>query len=299
MRRLAWVGVWLALAGAADAPVGMTGKPSGNLLVGGSGRVFILSPEGKTLWEHKAALVHDVWMLPSGNVLYADGAVTEVTPDHKVVFHYEAPDKRGGGAFACQRLANGNTFVGENSTGRVVEVDPQGNVVFKLELQPAKQGDHNNMRLARKLANGNYLVCQKGYKVVREFTPKGEVVQELKLGNIAFGALRTPQGTTYVSSLDHLAEYDAKGAKLWDFANTDLPGVKITNMCGFQVLPNGNMLVGCYASYDKQGAGTGLFEITRDKQLVWRFADPKAGGTTMPLQLLDANSKPLPGEALR
>ncbi len=146
---------------AQDPPV-MTGTPSGNLLVGGSGRVMILSPTGDIIWEHKAGLVHDAWMLPNGNVLYADGTVNEVTRDHKVVLAWQSEVSGGGGAYGCQRLANGNTMIAENSRGRILEVDGQGKVVFTLTVPPAKEGDHNNLRLARKLRNGNYLVCHKG-----------------------------------------------------------------------------------------------------------------------------------------
>jgi hypothetical protein len=283
---------------AADAPP-VTGTPSGNLLTAGGGRVMILSPQGKVLWEHKTKLTHDAWMLPNGNVLYADGeSVTEVAPDQKIVFQYKSEVQQGGGAYGCQRLENGNTLIAENSTGRILEVDAAGKIVFTLDLQPAKQGDHSNMRIARKLASGNYLVCLKGAKLVREYTPKGDVVLEIPLTNAAFSALRTPRNTTLVSSLDHIAEYDAAGKKIWEFANTDIPGVKITNMCGIHLLPNGNIAVGCYRAYDK-GEGAALFEITRQKKLVWRYSDPKGPDTMMPIQVLDTSSKPLPGECLR
>jgi len=285
------------LPAATDAPL-VTGTPSGKLLVGGSGHVMILSPEGKVLWEHKTALVHDAWMLPSGNILYADGGVTEVTPDHKVVFQYKSEVTQGGGAYACQRLENGNTMIGENSTGRILEVDPAGKVVFTLQLAPAKQGDHSNMRLARKLKNGNYLVCLKGAKVLREVTPKGDTVMEIKTANITFAAFRTPKGTTYVSTLDAVTEYDAAGKKVWEFAATDIPDVPIRNMCGINLLPSGNLAIGCYAAY-KNGEGTGLAEITREKKLVWRYSSPKADSSLMAIEVLDAGGKPLPGECLR
>jgi hypothetical protein len=291
----------LCLAGSAlaasDAPL-MTGTPSGQLLVGGSGHVMILGTDGKVLWEHKTGLVHDAWMLPSGNILYADGGVTEVTPDHKVVFQYKSEVTKGGGAYACQRLENGNTMIGENSTGRILEVNPAGKVVFTLQLAPAKEGDHSNMRLARKLKNGNYLVCLKSAKILREVTPKGETVMEIQTANITFAAFRTPKGTTYVSTLDRVIEYDAAGKKVWEFANTDLAGVTITNMCGINLLPSGNLAIGCYASY-KNGEGTGLLEITREKKLVWRYSNPKGDSSLMAIEVLDANGKPPAGECLR
>jgi len=303
MRRLAALVPVLAFAfaggplAAEDAAV-MTGTPSGNLLVGGSGRVMILAPDGKMLWEQKAGLVHDAWLLPTGNVLYADGSVTEVSPDHKVVFQYKPEVQQGGGAYGCQRLENGNTMVAENSTGRILEVDPAGKVVFTLQMQQAKQGSHDNMRIARKLKNGNYLVCLKGANTLREVTPQGDTVLEIKTTHITFAAFRTPKNTTYVSTLDHVTEYDAAGKKVWDFANTDVPGTTITNMTGIHLLPNGNLAVGCYAAY-KGGEGTGLFEITREKKVVWRYSSPKADGSLMAIQVLDKAGKRLPGECLR
>lgn len=280
-----------------EGPV--SGTLSGNVLAAGDNRVLILSPDGKVLWEYKTGLTHDAWMLPSGNVLFADGAsVTEVTPDKKVVFQYKAKMQKGGGTYACQRLENGNTFVGENSTGKVLEVDKDGKAVFELQTSPAKEGEHQNMRMARKLKNGNYLVCHSGAHIVKEYTPKGEVVFEAKAPGLAFAAIRTPKDTTLIASLGKISEHDAKGAVIWEFAGTDIAGVKIRNMTGMHLLPDGNVAAGCYAAYDK-GEGTGLFEISRDKKLVWRFADPKTANTMMAIQKLDKESKPLAGECLR
>lgn len=292
MRTLAILAACVCLSAVLSAaePAVMSGMPSGNLLVGGSGRVMILKPDGSVLWEHKTGPVHDVWRLPNGNILFADSAVTEVTPDHKVVFEYKAEMAKGGGVYGCQRLANGNTLIAENSTGRILEVDPQGKPVFTLQLPDMKPGSHNNLRIARKLANGNYLVCEKEAKRVREYKPSGEVVLEIKLDNIAFAAARLPNGNTLVSSIDHITEYDPAGKTVWDFARTDIPGTTITNMTGFHLLANGNLAIGCYGAYDKKtGAGVGLFEISRDKKLVWSYARPKADGSLMGIQVLGAD----------
>lgn len=298
------LGLALAAGAAAQgaAPL-VTGKIEGKVLTAGSRSVMILDPAGKVAWEHKTrSLPHDTWMLENGNVLYADEAtVTEVTPDQKIVFEYKPAPNKGGGAFACQRLENGNTLVGENSTGRVLEVDRQGKVVFELKVQPYKAGDHHNMRMARKLKNGNYLVCHSGAKVVREYTPQGKVVREFQLDNIAFSAVRTPQGTTLVGAIDRIVEFGADGKVVWEFKNTDLPGVTISNITGIHLLPNGNVAAGVYRAYDKAGRGTGLFEITRDKKLVWRYANPaaKGEGTMMPIEMLTAEGKKMAGEMLR
>ena len=281
----------------ADGPV--TGTIEGPVLAAGVKRVMILDTKGQVEWEYPTALTHDAWRLANGNVLFAHGnSVTEVTPDKKVVFQYKPAVQAGGGAYACQRLDNGNTLVGENSTGKVLEIDPAGKVVFELQTAPYKKGNHHNMRMARKLASGNYLVCHSGAKTVKEYTPKGEVVLDIKAGNVAFAAVRTQAGNTLVASLDKIAEYDSSGKVVWSFANTDIPGLTITNMTGIHLLPNGNIATGCYGAY-KGGKGTGLLEVTRDKKLVWAYSNPKADGTMMAVQVLDKDGKPLSGPTLR
>ncbi|MFA5194009.1 MAG: hypothetical protein WC740_25150 [Verrucomicrobiia bacterium] len=286
----------LLLSAAVCSAAGISGEVGGKLLAAGDRRVMILAADGAVAWEHPTALTHDAWMLANGNVLFADGAtVTEVTPDHRVVFQYKAAEQKGGGTFSCQRLDNGLTLIGENSTGKVLEVDASGKVVFELQTQPATVGGHHNMRMVRKLANGHYLVCHSGAHVVKEYTPKGDVVLELKTPNLAFAAVRTSKGTTLVSSLGKLIEFDAAGKVVWEFANTDIPGVKITNMTGLHLLSNGNIATGCYRAYEK-GEGTGLLEITREKKLVWRLSDPKLAGTMMAVQKLDATGKAMAGE---
>ena len=277
----------------------ITGNLPGRVLVGGSGRVFILGQDGSVVWTQSSHLTHDAWMLSNGNILFADGeSVTEITPEHKIIFQYKSKEQHGGGTYSCQRLANGNTLIGENSAGRVLEVDSTGKIVFELATSPVKPGAHQNMRMARKLENGNYLVCQSGANLVKEYAPDGKVVMEIKTPKLAFAAIRTPAGTTLVSTLDHIIEYDTAGKAVWQFANTDLPGVTITNMTGMHLMESGNLAVGCYAAY-KGKEGNALFEITHDKKLVWRFSDPRAGTSLMAIQRLDAGGKPLYGKCLR
>lgn len=184
------------------------GTLGGRVLATGGGRVLIFDGTGKTLWQHRGGNCSDCWMLPSGNVLFADGEVKEVTPGGEVVFHFRPKEKKGGGAYTCQRLEDGRTLIGENSTGRVLEVDREGKIVFELKTEPYKEGNHHNLRMVRKLPSGNYLVCLSGAKTVREYTPKGDVVLEIKVHTIAFSAVRLANGNTMVGYLDNVTEFD-------------------------------------------------------------------------------------------
>jgi hypothetical protein len=265
------------------------------------GTIVLFDGEGKTTWSHGGGNCHDVWMLPNGNVLFANGEVHEVDPKtNKDVFTYKSAVSAGGGAFACQRLEDGNTLIGENSTGKVLEVTPEGKVAFELQLPMAKAGNHHNLRMVRKLKNGNYLVCHSGANTVREYTPKGEVVFEVKTPQLAFSAVRLANGNTMVGHIEAVTEYDPKGQTVWEFKKTDLPDVALGMITGINVQPNGNILMGIY-SIQKVPNGAGVLEITREKKLVWRYIDTakNSNGSMMGVELLDAEGKPLAGDVLR
>ncbi len=295
------LGLATILANTLEAQPSVVGQPSGQILAAGDRRVLVLSPEGNVLWEYPTKLTHDAWMLPSGNVLFADGeTVTEVTREKQVVFQYRAAEQKGGGTYACQRLPDGKTFVGENSTGRLLELDPDGKVAFALQTSPFQIGQHHNLRMARKLVNGHYLVCHSGARLVKEYTPMGEVVWEVKVpGSLAFAAIRTPNGNTLVSCLGRVLEYDPNGKTIWECRTEDLgAALRVRNLTGINLLPNGNVVTGCYQAY-ANGQGWGLLEISRDKKVVWSYSKPKEDQSMMAVQLLSAEGKPLPGDVLR
>ncbi|MGE5499505.1 MAG: hypothetical protein ACM3Q2_15600, partial [Syntrophothermus sp.] len=113
------------------------------------GKVFIVEKDGKITWEYPAQDCNDIWMLPNGNLLFNTGhGVKEVTRDKKVVFSYESNSE----VYACQRLKNGNTFVGECNSGRLLEITPEGKIFREIKILPeGKDGGHAFMRNARKL----------------------------------------------------------------------------------------------------------------------------------------------------
>lgn len=260
------------------------------VLAGGSKTIFKMSPKGEIIWQYdKVALVHDLSLLSNGNILYADGVtVSEITPEKEIVFTYKPEQQKGGSTYGCQRLENGNTFIALNSSNKLIEVDPQGKIVFSMDCKYMdKVGSHNNQRQASKLKNGNYLVSHKGAKKVVEYSPDGKIVWEVEGPNVSFGALRFDNGNTLCSFIDAIIEFDPKGKEVWRFNSTDIPGVTIIAMCGLQALPNGNIVVGCYSAYDKKtGEGNGFFEITRDKKLVWRYRRPKGPRSLLSIQVL-------------
>lgn len=286
---------------AQDRERSVYGTLTGRILATGGGRILLLDRNGTILWQHKGRNCSDVWMLANGNVLYADNNVTEVNPaTNEVVRCYRPAQQKGGGTFSCQRLGNGNTVVGENSAGRIVEVNAAGEVVFALPLPLMQPGSHNNLRMVRKLRNGNYLVCHKGKSLVREYTPDGDVALEIPVSDVPFSAVRLGNGHTMVGHINHVTEFGSDGKPVWQFNREELAGLELGMICGIHVQPNGNVVMGFYRAV-QTAHGAGLLEITRDKELVWRYVRP-SGRTDrhmMGVQLLSADGRPLPGDALR
>jgi outer membrane protein assembly factor BamB len=248
----------------------VAGQPDGDILAAGSGRVVLFASDFSVKWECPAGNTTEVHRLKNGNILFADNNVVEITEDKKVVFKY-SPPKGKEGSFGCQRLDNGNTLIGENYSGIVREIRPDGSTAFELQTRFKTDNQHHRLRWVRKLPNGNYLVCHSGDQLVREYTPKGETVWEYPTPNIAFLAERLPNGNTMISSLDQITEVSPDKKIVWEFKTPDLPELGIRNMTGFQIRRNGNIVIGCYSAYDKDGKGVGMFEITRDKKLVWAY----------------------------
>lgn len=271
------------------ASEGFSTPPSGDILATGSGRVSVFGPDGLLKRTHPTGNNADAWMLPGGNILFADGSVKEVSPEGDTVWIYTPENQTGGGAYSCQRLPDGNTLIGENSTARILELDREKQIKVEIQTHPKTTNAHHRMRMVRKLPNGNYLVCHSGDREVKEYRPDGSVVWEQKVPNTAFAAVRLPDGNTLISSLDQVQKWSSENRLLWEFKATDLPELGIRNMTGIHALPDGNLVIGCYSAY-AGGKGIGMFEITPEKKLVWSYISPqKRDKSMMGVQLIGAD----------
>ena len=144
----------------------------------GVGRIIEVDRDGKLV--HEIKLVRDrpskhsdtrlVRRTPTGTYLVAhenDGKVREYNKEGKVVWEFEVPlfgKKPAGGhgpeafgnhLFSVVRIANGNTLIGTGNGHSVLEVNPKGEIVWKLE-----QDDLPGIKLAwvtrvERLPNGN------------------------------------------------------------------------------------------------------------------------------------------------
>jgi hypothetical protein len=268
---------------------------SGGGFGGFGAKVRIFSPTGQVEWEYPATgSVHEIWMLPSGNILFTSDGVREVTPDKRVVFEYKSDMY----LTACQRLPDGNTLIGENPLNRVVEVNPQGAVVKTVQFTTTCEDKGRQFRLVRKLKNGNYLVAHEGEGMVREYDPDGRVLREIRTPGGPYVAVRLEDGNTLIAcgAGKAVIEVDPAGQTVWSLQNGDLPGVELNWMSGLQRLPNGNTVLTCwFPCKDYKGPSTPqILEVTPGKKVVWTFSAPDLLGSPNNIQLLDPEYLALP-----
>ena len=269
------------------------------------GKTAIIGEDGKAEWEY-AGSSRDGFVLPNGNILIAwADRVEEVTREKQIVFFYKR-SKENGELSTAQRLYNGNTLVTElGPRPRLLEVNPQGNIVLDVPLQPETENVHMQTRMARQLRNGNFLVPHLLAFAVKEYSPEGRVVHILKtdldeLGgrraeNWPFTAIRLDNGNTLVS-LTHgnkVVEFGPRGEVVWKVDNSHVDG-QFKDPCGSQRLASGNTVVGSHAA----SKGVSMIEVTPERKIVWTSDHPLAAGVHH-FQILTTNGKPEPGMPLK
>lgn len=266
-----------------------------------SGKVCIIEPDGTISWEQKAPSCDDLWILPGGSILFSTGhGAKEVTRDGRVLFAYNSTSE----VYAVQRLANGNTFVGECTAGRLIELAPDGALLKSVTLLKAGEAaGHSFMRNARVLTNGNYLVTLCGARTVTEYAPDGKAVWTFKApGGVTHSAVRLANGNTLIACGDGgepgLIEVNPEGRTVWQVTNADLPGRPLAFLTGFQKLPNGNVLISNWLGHGKFGKAPHLLEITPEKKVVWTYADHQTFKTIATVQVFAEGDTPLRGEGV-
>lgn len=281
-------------------------------------RIAVVAADGKVLWQRKVADIHDLHLLPNGNILFQDSLthLLEVTPGahgaaDKIVWEYDAAkmnreDGKKVQVHSFQRLADGTTMIAESGPGRIIEVGRDGKIVRQFALKLSHPSTHSDTRLARKLDNGHYLVSHENDGAVREYDAEGKVVWEYEIpmfgrkpagghgpeafGNHTFSALRLANGNTLIATGNGHSILEVTPGKqiVWSLTQDELPGIKLAWVTTLQLLPNGHIVFGnCHATEKNPQ----IIEVDRDKQVIWTFKDFTTFGNAL------SNSEILPDGA--
>ena len=280
------------------------------ILAADKGHICIVSGEGCVEWEAPCAGdVHDLSLLPNGNVLFplSSTEIVEMNPSREVVWRYTSKPQEGYNGpvevHAFQRLEDGRTLIAESGNRRLIEVDGTGKICKVIPLTVENPHHHRDTRMVRKLKNGHYLVCHEADGTVREYDTNAKVVWSYKLdlagrprssghgpeghGTEVYGAIRLENGNTLIAAGNgnRVIEVSPAGEILWSIDQKELPGITLAWVTSLHALPNGNVIIGnCHAGPENPQ----LIEVSRDKQIVWQMKNFDIFGNGLAMaQILD------------
>ena len=173
------------------------------------------------------------------------------------------------------RLANGNTLINEWFADRVIEVSPDGEIVWEY-TEVVGPTD------SERLENGNTLIANYGNKRVIEVTPDKEIVWEYSGDGsqelIGFVEVqRLANGNTLIVDQGDYRDPDSRACIIevtpdkeivWEYGG---PTMEFLFPCA-ERLANGNTLIADDAGMF-EGKDVHVKEVTPDKEIVWEYSE--------------------------
>ena len=272
--------------------------------MGKANRTVIVGEDDQVKWRVDLP-ASDGWVQPGGNVLLAvyptkefpNGGIVEIDRDtKKTLFAYQGQQKE---ISTVQTLGDGTYLVAElGPEPRAIVINRNGEILSKMRFDCQTGNAHMQTRMLRRLANGNYIAPHLLDFAVKEYDPAtGRVLQSFATDDRGrskkdwpFTAIRLENGNTLIGCTNgnRVIEIDASGKIVWKVDNEDIGENLFDDACGVQRLPNGNTVVSSYHANDDR---VKLFEVTRDKKVVWKSTGMKAGFHHF--QILTTNGEPL------
>ena len=242
----------------------------------GGNRIIEVSKEGKLLWEHKPPSLCVIFqVLSGGHLLYGYGGnptgVQEIDREHKILWNRESSCPQ---VLGCERLSNGNTLIAEQGPSQVVEVDRDGKIVATIQVPTSEKAYHRQVRNVHRVGTNHVLAAIEAEGAARELDAEGKVAWEVRGLADVFEAIRLKNGNTLVAcgTQKRVIEVTPQGQIVWELSASDVPDLNLTWITSLQVLHDGNFVIGNFLR-GQEGKGAHAFEITREKKVLWRFAD--------------------------
>jgi PQQ-like domain len=239
----------------------------------------------------------DCTMLANGNIVFSrQFGASEITPDKKIVWNYDAPPKTE--IHTAYPVGNDQVLIMQNGNpARALLIEkPTGRIVREQILATRNpDGTHGQFRHIRMTRAGTLLVAHMDLGTVVEYDQRGKEIWSVDAPS-AWAAVRLANGNTLISGNQHgsVREVNAKGETVWEIHNGDLPGIPLYTVQEVSRLANGNTLINNWpgsAPKDQWNTVVQLIEVTPDKKVVWALRDWSVLGPASSTQLLDEPEK--------
>jgi hypothetical protein len=247
--------------------------------------------------------ISDAVRLSSGNILFAHQfGVTEVTPDKKVVWNYDAPP--GTEIHTAQPIGTDRVlFIQKGDPAKLIVMEKSRGFVEREFVLPTgnPKSVHGQFRHARLTRQGTLLVAHMDAGKVSEYNSNGKEVWSVASPN-PWGAVELDSGNILISGGRRaVREVNRKGETIWEFsAATDAPEYMFSSVQLASRLANGNTIVNSWfnqwdGTVDAANAPVQAIEVTPQKKVVWAlrsWTPPADLGPSTTIQLL--NDKDVP-----
>ncbi len=218
----------------------------------GGGRIWEAGPDGKERWRiDNIQGCIDAQVLPGNRVLIAEHSgqrVTERNFKGEILWQHRVNNS----PVSCQRLPNGNTFIG--TYNEVLEVTRDGHEVYRYPCA------HGSSFCAQKLRNGHIVyITMNGAQLVELDNARKEVRTVnvgAAVGWATVEALPTGGFLVAQGNSSKVIELDAGGKIVWECNSVPSPNAATR-------LPNGNTLI---CSNNERH----VMEVNRAGKVVWQ-----------------------------
>lgn len=240
--------------------------------------------------------ITDAVMLSNGNILFTHQfGVTEITPEKKVVWNYDAPE--GHEVHTAVPIGKERVMYIQNGDPAVLRVvnkvtgATEKEIPLKTKMPPSTHGQFRHMRLT---PQGTVMVAHHDLGKVVEYDSNGNELWSFP-GNGSWGVTPLVNGNVLITDHTGVREVTRRGDSVWSWVPTDTPDYKFSSLQNAWRLPNGNTIINNWenewSAANKDVSGTlQAIEVTPDKKVVWAlasWAEPARLGPATTIQLLD------------
>lgn len=271
-------------------------------------RIYIVR-HGQVVWSYDdpngKGEISDAVMLSNGNILFAHQfAITEITPDKKVVWNYDVP--AGHEVHTAIPIGTTHVLFVQNGDPAILRVINTATGAVEKELPMPVQNPKNThlqFRHVRLTPKGTLLVAHMDMNKVVEYDADGKALWSFPAPS-AWSVDPLANGNVLITDRLGVREITRRGDAVWSWLRTDTPDYRMSSLQQAWRLPNGDTVINNWAT-PRQRPGdpsptvaqtpVQAIELNPEKKVVWAlraWGDPVNLGPSTTFQFLDQPSAP-------